>query len=142
MPETLQTSYTAPEIHQSSAVPPAAPAMAKGSAAAGVQIINGTHASLDYQLDVKKLGASDKVEMWLTCDEGQSWQKQCEDADRVSPIECDLPGEGVYGLSVVVSSGSTSFPPAKGESPAAVVEVDLTKPVAQLQAIRPMGGEG
>lgn len=112
--------------------------MVKQPSVAAMQLLNGVHASLAYQVEQKKNGGHEKVEVWLTCDDGQSWQRLAEDSDRESPIEFDLPGEGVYGLTVTVNTGNSSVPPPKGESPAFTVEVDVTKPVAQLMAIRPL----
>jgi hypothetical protein len=119
-----------------------APPAAAAPGLPGLQLINSNHVSLDYQIDQKKLGASDHVEVWLTCDDGQTWQRLCEDADKTSPVAFDLPGEGLYGVSVVVNGGSGSVPPPKGDPPATMIEVDVTKPVAQLMAVRPVPGEG
>jgi hypothetical protein len=106
------------------------------------QLINRTHTSLKYQIDQEGPSGISKVEVWMTRDEGQNWQRLCEDADRRSPVEIDLPGDGVYGLSLVVTTGNgTSSPaPARGEAPDFHVEVDCTKPSAQILAVRPGTG--
>src|SRR5437016_8986678 len=51
-----------------------------------------------------------------------------------SPIEFDLPGEGLYGVALVMTNGTglSTTPPQTGESPDYWVEVDLTRPAAQL----------
>jgi hypothetical protein len=106
------------------------------------QLINGTHAVLEYQ--VEKIGPSGvgKVEIWMTPDQGQSWKCMGEDADRKSPAEVDLPSEGVYGISLVVSNGRGfgGTPPAKGDSPDLWVEVDMTAPTGELLSVRPGTG--
>ncbi len=102
------------------------------------QLINSTHTFLNYQIDHPGAGGANKVQVWMTRDEGQTWQRLCEDASGRSPVAIDLPGEGSYGLSLVVSNGSASeMPPARGDAPDFRLEVDLTKPVAHLTAIKP-----
>jgi len=106
------------------------------------KLINGTHAVLDYQIE--KIGPSGvgKVEIWMTADRGQSWKCMGEDLDRKSPAEVDLPGEGVYGISLVVSNGRGfgGTPPAKGGAPDLWIEVDKTAPTGELLAVRPGSG--
>jgi hypothetical protein len=107
------------------------------------QLLNSTHAELAYQLDQVGPSGVGKVEVWMTSDEGKTWKKLCEDKNRKSPVEFDLPGEGVYGLTLVVSNGygMGDPPPAKGDQPDAWIEVDTTKPVAQLLGVRPLMGD-
>ena len=78
----------------------------------------------------------------MTRDEGQTWERLCEDPDHKSPVDIDLPGDGVYGLVLVVCSGSgTCSPiPARGDPPDYRVEVDTTGPAAQLTGVRPGSG--
>jgi hypothetical protein len=106
-------------------------------------LLNSKHVSLDYQIDQVGPSGVGRVEIWMTNDEGKTWQKLCEDKDRVSPAEFDLPGEGLYGLSVVVTNGNGQGdpPPAKGEQPDYWVEVDTTKPVAQLTGAKLVQGD-
>jgi hypothetical protein len=75
------------------------------------------------------------VELWMTQDGGRTWIRRGGDADRVSPIEVDLGGEGTFGLSLVArsASGLGDQPPAPGEPPQSWVEVDSTPPVVQIQ---------
>jgi len=128
----------------------AAPSTLRGQARPGdstsgistPQLINSLHVSMKYQVDQEGPGGVSKVEVWMTTDDGQNWQLLCEDPDRRSPVEFDLPREGVYGLSLVVSSGAGSggTPPQRGDVPDWRIEVDTTKPVAQLTSIRPGSG--
>jgi hypothetical protein len=120
---------------------PGCPSMSGGGASTP-QLINSLHASLKYQVDQEGPGGVAKVEVWMTTDDGQNWQLLCEDPDRRSPVEIDLPREGVYGLSLVVSSGAGSggTPPQRGDAPDWRIEVDTTKPAAQLTSIRPGSG--
>jgi hypothetical protein len=96
------------------------------------QVLNTTHAILEYHIDRAAPTGPGKVEVWMTRDNGQTWAKLCEDADAKSPVEFDLPGEGCYGVSIVV--GMT--PPAAGDSPDYWIEVDTTKPAAKLVSVQ------
>jgi hypothetical protein len=106
------------------------------------QMINTTHANLAYQVDQAGPGGVGKVEVWMTRDKGQTWKYLCDDADRKSPAEIDLPGDGLYGLSLVVSNGPTApcTPPSAGETPDWWVEVDTSKPVAQITSVQTENG--
>ncbi len=107
------------------------------------KLVHQPRMMLEYQID--HLGASGvgKVEVWLTRDMGQTWQKLCEDADRKSPVLIDLPGEGVFGVRLVVANGRGfgATPPQPGEAPDMWVEVDTTRPFAELGNIRPAGDD-
>jgi hypothetical protein len=114
------------------------------NAPAGRQILNTTRAALDYRVD--KVGPSGigKVEVWMSADNGKSWQRLREDADRRSPAEIDLPGEGVYGLRLVVTNGNGfgGVAPKPGDAPTAYIEVDTTPPFVQLRDIDPVTDGG
>lgn len=115
-----------------------APSAARVPSGASVQVINSTHASLEYQVDNLGPSGIGKVEIWITRDEGLTWTRLCEDPDRKSPADIDLPGEGLYGIALVVTNGggTGATPPVKGDSPDWWVEVDMTKPQAQLTSVR------
>jgi hypothetical protein len=104
-----------------------------------LQLVNRTHVALAYSLEDVGFHGVGKVEVWMTPDRGESWQRIGEDPDRRSPVEFDLPGEGLFGVSLVVSnaSGYGGVPPARGERPDWWVEVDSTKPQARLLELRP-----
>jgi hypothetical protein len=128
------------------ALPPVAPAAAAStapaphdSAPANRQIVNNPNTILDYRIDQVGPSGVGKVEVWLTADEGHNWQKLCEDPDKRSPVEFRLPGEGLFGVCLVVTNGLGigDPPPAKGTAPDYWIEVDMTKPTAQLLSARP-----
>jgi hypothetical protein len=102
------------------------------------RLVNKTRLFLDYQIE--NIGASGigRVEVWMTRDQGQSWQKLCMDPDRKSPVEVKLPGEGLFGLSLVLSNGRGfgATPPSPGDTPDWWIEVDATRPVAEITGIR------
>jgi hypothetical protein len=97
---------------------------------------NSTELSLEY--DVTKVGPSGlgKVELFITTDDGRTWQRPVEDPDLKSPITVTLPGEGVYGFWLVLTSkaGLAKRSPQEGDLPQMRVEVDTTLPEARLYA--------
>jgi hypothetical protein len=99
-----------------------------------LQITNSTQVTLDYE--VTKVGPSGvgRVVLFLTKDEGRTWEAFAEDADLKPPMTVNLPGEGVYGLRLVVSSraGLGGRVPQAGDPPQMRVEVDTTPPVVKL----------
>jgi hypothetical protein len=122
----------APQVSPGPAVPPKIP----------YKIVNRKDVTVEYEL--AKVGPSGvgKVEVWLTRDEGQHWELFAEDpavkpnASGPQKRTLQLPGEGVYGLWLVVKSraGLGKAPPKAGDAPQLRIEVDLKPPVAQLYA--------
>jgi hypothetical protein len=129
--------------HSSPAVSKAGTAK-DGTARTGRQLINTTRASIDYRIDQIGPSGVSKVEIWLTADEGHTWQRFGEDVDHRSPAEITLPGEGVFGFRLVVTNGNGfgGKAPVSGDAPSNVIEVDMTKPFAQLREIEPVGANG
>jgi hypothetical protein len=122
-----------------------------------LQVINSTQVTLEYE--VGKFGPSGvgSVEVYLTRDDGATWQRFAADqevkippspepggpaASIRRPITVELPGEGVYGFYLVVRSGAGlgKPPPQNGDPPQMRIEVDTTRPVAQLFAPEPVAG--
>ena len=99
-----------------------------------LQIVNNRQISLDYE--VTKVGPSgiDKVELWMTRDDGKTWERFAENRTPKPPLTVDLPGEGVYGFRLVLSSkaGRSQLPPTNNTLPEVRVELDTTPPTAQL----------
>lgn len=118
------------------------PAEGHRSELAGVprQLINNTHASMTYQ--VVRMGPSGvgKIEVWITSDRAHTWQRLYEDQDRQQPVKFDLPGEGIFGIKMIVSNGSGFGVPSpiSGDAPDLWVEVDTKKPEVQFQEIKPV----
>lgn len=129
-----------PQEPVSASVPNVRPESPRAAEAAH-QMINSTHATLAYQVDSQGPGGVGRVEVWMTQDKGQTWKFLCEDPDKCSPVEIDLPGDGSYGLSLVVcNAGAACAPPTPGETPDWWVEVKTSKPVAQITGAHPENG--
>jgi hypothetical protein len=101
------------------------------------QFVNNTKVFLDYQIENAGQASVAKVEVWITRDHAKSWQRLSEDAQRKNQIEIEFPGEGIYGVTLVATSsrGAAGTPPAAGEAPDWWIEVDTTKPTAQITKI-------
>src|SRR5262249_24443575 len=93
-------------------------------------LVNKTHIVLKYQIDNTGPSGVGKVEFWITRDKGMTWQKLCEDAKHQSPAEVDLPGDGLFGICMVVCNGRGfgASQPTAWDIPDWWIEVDTTKP--------------
>ncbi|HEV3142508.1 MAG TPA: hypothetical protein VGZ47_01335 [Gemmataceae bacterium] len=104
-----------------------------------VQLINSAEINLAYE--VSKSGASGlrSVKLYMTQNDGLSWMDCAEAKDLVSPINAQLPGEGVYGFRLVLESGAglSKGPPVSGDAPEIRVEVDTTPPQVELYQLAP-----
>jgi hypothetical protein len=109
-------------------------------------LVNNPHVYLDYQIEQTGVSGVGRVEVWYTRDNGQSYQKLGEDSNRKGQAEIDLPGEGVYGVTIVVANGRGfgANPPQTGDTPDWWIEVDTTKPRAELLNVQsnPSGDDG
>jgi len=103
------------------------------------QVVNSRRVFLEYKIEQTGPSGVGRVQIWMTRDRGQSWELLGEDEDRTSPAEVVLPGEGLFGVTLVVSNGRGfgATPPASGDSPDWWIEVDLTKPTAELVSVVP-----
>ena len=84
-----------------------------------------------------------RVELWGTRDGGVTWQSYGFDSDSRSPMLAQVPDAGKYGFTVVFhpSYGQSAQLPQRGQKPDLHIEVDLTRPDAQLQGVdRPSDG--
>jgi hypothetical protein len=121
--------------------PPASPASTtvQRDFAPNKHLVNKRQVFLQYQIDQTGASGVGRVEIWLTRDRGQTWEKVGEDADRKSPAEVTLPGEGQYGISLVVANGRGfgATAPNPGDPADWWIEVDVTRPHAELLDVRP-----
>jgi hypothetical protein len=105
-------------------------------------LVNSRRFQLAYQVDQVGPSGVGQVELFITQDDGLKWWKYGDDADRVSPVEVEVPHDGEYGFAVRVRSGVglAKDAPASGEPPSMVVTVDLTPPSVEL--FTPQQGQG
>ena len=102
------------------------------------KLVNQRQVMLDYQLEQVGPSGVGKVEIWITSDQGQTWQKLGEDTQPKSHVTVELPGEGLFGLTIVVTNGRGfgASAPRPGDAPQMLVEVDTTRPVAEIKSVR------
>jgi hypothetical protein len=136
--------------------PPAggSPAPARGPVP-GLEYRNTNRLNVEYTVD--KVGASGigSVDLYWTRDDGANWQRLTgEQVTAAQPgldgmaaakrsIAAELPGEGRYGLYLVVRSGVGlgKQPPKNGDRPQLRVEVDMTPPEGVLYGLQPAQGQ-
>jgi hypothetical protein len=102
-----------------------------------VQFTNSALIDLNYE--VSKVGPSGvgEVSLYVTMDEGNTWRPFGEDSDHTPPFGVELPGEGLYGFTLVVRSkaGLGRGAPQPGQQPELRVELDSTPPEAVLYKV-------
>jgi hypothetical protein len=109
------------------------------------KFLNTTRVSLSYEITERGPSGISGVDLWMTTD-GRGWSKfqlpktAFTDATRLT---FDVQGEGVYGFTLIPKSGVGISAPAPqvGERPHIWVEVDLTKPIVELQSVLVGQGE-
>jgi hypothetical protein len=119
-----------------------------------IQIVNKK--SLKLGFDVSKVGPSGlgSVDVYVTTDEGATWQKSTADPSVSLPVSAEIRGVGlqkgtvtvqlpndgvVYGFYLVVKSraGLGKPGPKSGDAPQLRIEVDTTQPLAELYQPQP-----
>jgi hypothetical protein len=114
-----------------------------------LQVVKDRQLTLEYE--VGKVGPSGVggVDLYVTRDEGTTWQRAGSEEVTSMPVFADprgqpagtlrkltveLPGDGVYGFYLVLKSGAglSKRPPRNGDLPQMRIEVDTTPPEAQL----------
>jgi hypothetical protein len=123
---------------------PEAPEVFQGPRPEERKLVNSKRISLNFEL--KEVGPSgvSLVELWFTQD-GKSWNKYPHNITQEGsprPFVFDVNGEGLYGITLVARSGVGLGlrPPQLGDRPQLWIEVDLTRPVVQIQGV--VVGEG
>jgi hypothetical protein len=129
--------YASAAVNTGYAYPPVSAAgglRGLGEAPGSVEVTNSTQVTLDYEVTRQGPSGVSKVEVYMTGDEGRTWQRLCEDLHPRPPMTVNLPGEGIFGLRLVVWSGAglARRPPQPGDLPQMRIEVDTTSPVARL----------
>jgi hypothetical protein len=107
-----------------------------GQSSGPLHLINTSKASVEYRIEQVGPSGLGKVEIWMTPDKGQSWHRLLEHIAKKSPADIELPGDGVYGIRVVVANGNGfgGKAPLKGDAPHYTIEVDTTAPFVQLRS--------
>jgi hypothetical protein len=106
----------------------------------GRRMVNTKTIGLNFEIKDRGPSGISSLELWFTQD-GRSWNKyplsKPPETGFTSPLNVPVAQEGVYGFTLVAKSGVGlgERPPQIGDRPQVWVEVDLTKPVVQLQGV-------
>lgn len=81
--------------------------------------------------------APTSAELWFTADHGRTWTKAHDATLDAGAIRCALPGDGEYGLFLVLhnEAGPSSDAPRPGIAPQTFIRVDATSPEVQLLSL-------
>jgi hypothetical protein len=98
------------------------------------RVVNSRKFQIGYKVEDVGPSGVGEVELFITEDDGATWYKYGNDADRTSPFPVETPRDGIYGFALRVHSGAglAADPPKPGEKPAIVVVVDNTPPDVKL----------
>lgn len=101
------------------------------------RIINTPSAQIEYRVDTIGPSGIGRVDIYITPDRGATWTKLSEDADKQSPANINLPGEGLFGVRIAITNGNGfgGRVPKAGDRPQMYVEVDAASPVVQLNPV-------
>jgi hypothetical protein len=101
-------------------------------------VVSSPAVSLEYKIEAEGTSGVSKVEVWITRDSGRSWSMLTEDKSHRSPVDFTLPEDGVYGIRLVAANGwgFGGAAPSPGDAPDRVIEVDTTKPQAELGIVK------
>ena len=109
------------------------------------QVTRFTRFNIRYTLRDIVADGVQKVEFYITEDMGRTWRLYGEDADRMSPMTVEVPGEGVYGFVCIATDrfGNRERTPVSRTRPETVIVVDRTPPSAKwLAPLQDVLGKG
>ena len=101
-----------------------------------VRRVKSKSITLNYEVEKGPSGIS-KLELWITRD-GRTWMKYSQDLSRVTlPASIPVTEEGLYGLTLVATSGAGLAEPAPqpGDRPQLWVDVDVTPPAVKILGV-------
>jgi hypothetical protein len=107
------------------------------------RFLNSKRITLNYEIVEKGPSGISGIDLWFTRD-GRGWSKLQLPKNAVNdatfnsgPLTFEVDGEGVYGFTLLPKSGVglSQTPPQVGDRPQIWIEVDLTKPVVELQSV-------
>ena len=116
------------------ALPAAERSVAPPRPADAAPVLNARRFKVGYAVDSVGSSGVGTVELFITPDGGAHWYSYGTDADKRSPAEVEVPGDGEYGFAVRVRSGAGlgAAPPKPGDAPDVRVTVDGTPPEVEI----------
>ncbi len=147
-PKTTSGGIPPPMLNDGPGVGPVAKASPARKPLPPLQYVNNHAVTLEYEL--KRVGPSGigGIELWLTKDDGDTWEQVADDEDaqggavqnrqqrkyefRDNKTDVFLP-DAVYGLTLVVKNrAGLGRKPRPGDVPEMRIEIDTQPPAAQL----------
>lgn len=108
------------------------------TAAATGMLVNAPRVALNFAVDELAGQPVRKVEAYAMHEDGRRWMKLSEHPGQTSPIELTLPGEGRWGILLMVNAGPRPVsPPTPGDQPDTWIEVDATPPTVLIENATP-----
>jgi Flp pilus assembly protein TadD len=83
-------------------------------------------AAVEYTLDGPPLRDDERVELWTTEDQGQTWQVNSRQEDPTQPLVFTAPRPGLFGLRLAIRQGAgyVGEPPKAGTRPQTYVAME------------------
>lgn len=108
-----------------------------GPTKSNTQIISTRRFRLSYDINAIDPSGVGKVDLWITENQGRSWQLWGSDPDKKSPFPVEVKAEGLFGFRVVIHSrdGLTGEGPTSGDDADMWVRVDTQSPLAQITSV-------
>ncbi|GJQ26050.1 MAG: hypothetical protein HBSAPP02_10820 [Phycisphaerae bacterium] len=134
-PETFE-SPEAPLVEQTDGDGEKATSETKPNAAPTPPIVKSRTVRVGFQtMDGQEAPTS--AELWFTTDHGRTWTKAHDATLDTGAVRCALPGDGEYGLFLVLhnEAGPSSDAPRPGIAPQTFIRVDATSPEVQLLSL-------
>ena len=101
------------------------------------QIIGTKRFRLNYGINSIDPSGVARVDLWMTRDDGKTWNAWGSDPDNQSPFPVEIQEEGRYGFRIVVHSqdGLTGQGPSSGDDADMWVLVDTQPPLVRITSV-------
>ena len=108
-----------------------------GPTKSNTQIISTRRFRLSYDINAIDPSGVGRVDLWMTENQGRSWQLWGSDPDKTSPFPVEVKTEGLFGFRVVIHSrdGLTGDGPSSGDDADMWVRVDTQSPLVQITSV-------
>jgi hypothetical protein len=124
------------ELKEPSGIKELTPAPAETSSIIGapvMRMVASKKFSLAFEMKDAQVGST--VEVWATQDQ-KTWKKIPSTQQPPSSLSVEVPGEGTYGLVLIVKTASSpAHTPRPGDTPHLWIAVDTTRPTVDLQGV-------
>lgn len=93
-----------------------------------------TRIELDYDVADTSDGGLARVELWMTTDEGFTWNAHGVDEDLTSPFLVDLPQDGLFGFKLLIhdKQGRSAPAPSAGDDADLWIGLDRVSPQVRI----------